>query len=102
MKMVLVGVVGVLVVQVLLVGGYLAVSRHDPIILNPERKLDENGIAMVMLCGDTPTISGSGSGVLDKVPPDGAYGPWSRGRANVRGACDIWYHNGVLLGDEGD
>jgi len=58
-------VVGVFLVEVLLVGAYLAANDQDPIILNPDRgNLNENGIAMVMTCGE-----GSGSGVLDKVPP---------------------------------
>ena len=36
MKMLLVGAVRVLALQVLLVGAYLAVDSQDPIILNPE------------------------------------------------------------------
>jgi hypothetical protein len=96
MKMLLVGAVGVLALQVVLVGGYLAVNRQDPIILNPDRGLDENGITMVMYCGE-----GSDREELDKVPPDGALGPWSRGRT-IRGDCDIWYHDGVLGGSGSD
>jgi len=37
MSGILAGAVGVLVLQALLVGGYLAVSRQDPIVLNPDR-----------------------------------------------------------------
>jgi hypothetical protein len=37
MSRILAGAVGVLVLQALLVGGYLAVSRQDPIVLNPDR-----------------------------------------------------------------
>jgi hypothetical protein len=63
MKTLLLGAVGMLVVQVLLAGWYLAVNRQDPIILNPDRGLDENGIAMVMYCGE-----GSDREELHKVP----------------------------------
>ena len=82
-------VVGVFLVEVLLVGAYLAANDQDPIILNPDRgNLNENGIAMVMTCGE-----GSGSGVLDKVPPNGEdAGPWTRGRT-VWGDCNIYYHH---------
>ena len=63
MKMLLVGAVGMLALQVVLVLWYLAASSQDPIILNPDRgNLLENGIAMAMVCGES-------SGVLDKVPP---------------------------------
>lgn len=37
MKRVLLGAVGVLVLQALLVWGYLAVNKQDPIVLNPDR-----------------------------------------------------------------
>jgi hypothetical protein len=90
--MVLVGAVGVIVVQVLLVWGYLAVNTQDPFILNPDRKLDENGVAMVMLCDSS---ADNGREVLTKVPPDKELGPWTRGRT-IRGECDIWYHHSVL------
>jgi len=57
MKMLLVGAVGMLVLQVLLVGGHLVASSQDPFILNPNSgSLEEDGITMVMLCweGHTP------------------------------------------------
>ena len=87
MKMLLVGAVGMLALQVVLVLWYLAASSQDPIILNPDRgNLLENGIAMAMVCGES-------SGVLDKVPPNGEdAGPWTRGRT-VRGDCNIYYHH---------
>jgi hypothetical protein len=91
-KTLLVAAVGMLALQLVLVGVYLAVNRQDPIILNPDRGLDDNGITMVMFCGQ-----GSDREELDKVPPDGNFGPWSRGRT-IRGNCDIWYHDGVLGG----
>ena len=95
--MMLLGAVGVLVLQALLVFGYLAASKQDPIVLNPERgQLDEIGITMVMFCGD-----GSGREVLDKVPPDGGLAPWTRGRT-IRGDCDVWYHHSVLYHPGGD
>jgi hypothetical protein len=90
--MMLVGAVGVMVVQVVLGRSYLTVNRQDPIILNPDRKLDENGVAMVMFCGSS---ADSGREVLTKVPPDRQLGPWTRGRT-IRGDCDIWYHHSVL------
>ena len=37
MKAVLLGAVGMLVLQAFLVVGYLSVSKQDPIILNPDR-----------------------------------------------------------------
>ena len=86
----LVGMLALLAVQVLLVWGYLAVNQQDPIILNPDRNLDDNGVAMVMFCGD-----GSGREVLDKVPPDKELGPWTRGRT-IREDCTSWYHHSVL------
>src|SRR5829696_4194202 len=95
MKMLLVGAVGVLALQALLVVGYLAVSRYDPIVLNPDRgRLDDSGVTMVMFCGEGRTPRGRGSEVLEKVPPNGDVGSWSRGRT-VRGNCDIWYHHNL-------
>jgi hypothetical protein len=80
MKTLLVGAVGVLALQALLVLGYLAVNRQDPIILNPDKgNLNENGIAMVMTCGE-----GSGSGVLDKVPPTEKMQARGRGEGRYR------------------
>jgi hypothetical protein len=70
MKTLLAGAVGMLALQVLLVGGYLAVSSQDPIILNPDRaNLDEGGVTMAMLCGDGRTPQGRGSKVLEEMPP---------------------------------
>ena len=70
MKMLLVGAVGVLALQVLLVGGYLAVGEQDPFILNPDSgSLVDDGVMMAVFYGE-----GSGSGMLDRVPPDGRYG----------------------------
>ena len=86
----LVGMLVLLAALVLLIWGYLAVNQQDPIILNPDRRLDENGAAMIMFCGD-----GSGKEMLDQVPPDKELGPWTRGRT-IRGDCDIWYHHSVL------
>ena len=42
---------------------------------------------MVMYCGESNVRE-----ELDKVPPDGGLGPWTRGRT-IRGDCDIWYHH---------
>ena len=84
-------VVGVLIIQTLLVGAYLAVYRQDPIIPDPDRgHMVQNGVTMVMFCG-----AGSYRAALDKVPPNGDLGMWTRGRT-VRGDCDIWYHRGAL------
>jgi hypothetical protein len=96
MKMLLVGAVGMLALQVLLVGAYLVVDSQDPIILDPESgSLEEDGLTMVMLCGEGHTPEGRGSEVLSKMPPDGDIGEWSRGRTLRRG-CDIWYHHNIL------
>jgi hypothetical protein len=97
----LLGAVGVLALQALLVALYLAASQYDPIVLNPERgRLDDSGVTMVMFCGEGRTPQGRGSGVLEKVPPNGDVGSWSRGRT-VRGVCDIWYHQQVQNGRAG-
>ena len=72
MKMLLPGAVGVLALQVLLVGGYFAANSQGPIILHPDSELAESGVTMAMFCGD-----GSGSGVLDKVSAGGDVGPWT-------------------------
>jgi hypothetical protein len=69
MKMVLLGAVGVLALQALLVVGFPAVNRANRIVLNPESPLDLSGIAMVMFCGEGRTPQGRGSGVLEKMPP---------------------------------
>ena len=56
MKMLLVGAFGILALQVVLVVGYLAVDSQDPIILDPESgSLEEDGLTMVMLCGEGHT-----------------------------------------------
>jgi hypothetical protein len=71
MKMLLVGAVGMLALQALLVGGLLSIDSLDPILLNPDDDLSKDGISMVMLCGDGMTPGGTGSEVLDKMPPTG-------------------------------
>jgi hypothetical protein len=89
MKTMLVGALGMFALQVLLVGSYLVVDSQDPIILDPESgSLEEDGLTMVMLCGEGHTPEGRLSEVLSKMPPDGDIGAWSRGRALRRG-CDI-------------
>jgi hypothetical protein len=96
MKMLLVGAVGMLALQVLLVLGYLALDSQDPILFNPESgSLEEVGLTMVMICGEGHTPEGRGSGVLAEMPPDGDIGAWERGRT-IRGNCDIWYHHNML------
>lgn len=80
-----------LVLQVLLVGGYLAAHETDPMVLNPARGgLVEEGVVMAAFCG-----SGSGKEMLDRIPPDGGLGPWTKGRT-VQGDCTVWYHHGTL------
>jgi hypothetical protein len=90
MKTLLVGAVGMLALQVLLVGGFLATQDPGPLLLNPPSELSEDGINTVVLCGE-----GSGREKLDRMPPDGSLGPWTRGRT-IHGSCDIWYHHTVL------
>jgi hypothetical protein len=91
MKMLLVGAVGMVVLQVLLVGGYFALGSQGPILLHPDSKLDEYGITMVMLCGEEGrTPDGRHSEILEKMPPTetgvrgGGEGPC--GAIAVRGA----------------
>ena len=93
--MLLVGALGMLALQVVLVGGYLAMSKQDPFILNPDSgSLEPDGITLVMFCGEGHTPQGRGSEELSKMPPDGDAGAWSRGRT-VRGNCHIWYHHNL-------
>jgi hypothetical protein len=88
MKTLLVGAAGAFILSALLVSGYLWLARDNLIILSLDRgALVENGVMMAMVCGD-----GSGKELLDKAPPDGNVGPWTKGRT-VRGDCDIWYHH---------
>ncbi len=102
MKTMLVGAVGLLALQALLVGAYLAVDSQDPFILNPESgSLEEDGLTMVMLCGEGRTPEGRHSEVLEKMPAGGDIGGWSRGRT-VRGDCDIWYHHNMLYNPHGE
>jgi hypothetical protein len=92
----LVGVVGVLVVQVLLIGGLLFMDSLDPILLNPDKELSQDGLSMVMFCTENGiTPQGRQSEVLERMPAGGDVGAWSRG-TTVRGNCDIWYHHSVL------
>jgi len=95
--MLAIGAAGMLVLQVLLVLAYLALSFNDPFILDPPGGTNPNGIAMVMLCGKGITPEGRGSGVLNNMPPDGDLGPWSRGRT-VQGDCNVFYHYGIVNG----
>jgi len=86
---VVLGAVGVVALQALLIIGYLAVGRQDPIVLNPDRHaLEDEGVSMVMFCGK------GGGGVLTKVSPNGGSGPWTRG-GTVRGDCQVWWHHDV-------
>ena len=70
-------------------------DSQDPIILNPESGSlaaeHEHGAAVLLKAS---TLGGSGSGVLDNVPPDGDVGAWTKGRT-VHGDCDIWYHHSL-------
>jgi hypothetical protein len=95
-KTLLVGALGMLALQVVLVGGYLVVDSQDPILLNPESgSLEEDGLTMVMLCGEGHTPEGRLSEVLSTMPPDGDIGGWTRG-STVWGDCVIWYHHNTF------
>src|SRR5215208_210247 len=100
MRMLLVGAVGVIALQVLLVLGYLALNVNNPFILDPDDGVNPHGIAMVMLCGKGMTPEGRGSEVLNNMPPDGDLGPWYRGRTvpTPEGDCNIFYHYGIVNG----
>jgi hypothetical protein len=91
----LVGAVGVIVVQVILVWGYLLVNGSDPIILNPDRRIDQNGPSVLIVCGPGDDRR------LTKSVEGGEYGIWTRGRT-VRGDCDVWYHHKVGYRPERD
>jgi len=93
--MLLVGALGMLALQALVIGGLLSPQSYDPIILNPDKNLSGDGVAMVMLCGEGRTPKGRHSEILSKMPPDGNWSAWSRGRT-VRGNCDIWYHHNLF------
>ena len=100
--MLLVGALGMLALQALLVWGLLAASNQDPFILNPNSgSLERDGLTMVMFCGAGHTPEGRFSKVLDKMPPDGSLGGWSRGR-EVWGNCDIWYHHTIFYNPHGE
>jgi hypothetical protein len=73
-KMLLAGAVGVLILSALLVSGYLWFARNNLIILSLDRgALVEDGVMMAMVCGEE-----SGREILDKVPPNGSFGPWTK------------------------
>jgi hypothetical protein len=75
---VVLGAVGVVALQALLIIGYLAVGRQDPIVLNPDRHaLEDEGVSMVMFCGK------GGGGVLTKVPQRG-FGSVDAGKDGAR------------------
>jgi hypothetical protein len=89
--MLLVGAVGVLILQLLLLGSYLYINDQDPIVLNPDRGgMVENGIAMATYCGPR-----SGKGTLKSLPANGRWDVWSKGRAVRLGgaSCTVWYHH---------
>ena len=100
MRMLVAGVVagaaGMLALQALVILALSspAIQSYDPIILNPDNDLSKNGISMAMFCGAKPGLmpGGRGSGVLDKVPPNGDTGAWTRGKT-VRDDCSIFYHH---------
>jgi hypothetical protein len=71
MKMLLVGAVGMLALQALLIGGLLSMDSLDSILLNPDDDLSKDGISVVMLCRDGMPPGDTGSEVLDKMPPTG-------------------------------
>jgi len=71
MQTLLVGAVGTLVLAALLSSWYLWLARDNLIILCLDRgALVENGVMMAMVCGE-----GSGKKILDKIPPNGSFGP---------------------------
>jgi len=96
MKMLLVGAVGMLTLQVLLIFGWLAVSEQDPIILDPNRGgIVGNGIAMAAYCGPH-----SGKEMLDELPANGEWDTWTKGQTVIlRGCADRRVAN-VSTGDE--
>ena len=89
------GALGVLTVQVLLIWAYLLVNGSDPIILNPDRRLDKNGPTALIACGPGDDRA------ITRTVEGGEYGIWTRGRT-VRGDCDIWYHHEVGYRPEND
>jgi len=96
-KFLLLGAAGMLALQVLLIEGWLAVSEQDPFVLNPNSgSLARDGIMMAVFCGE-----GSGSGMLNKIPPNGALGPWSKGKT-LPGSCDVWYHHNIFYNPTGE
>jgi hypothetical protein len=92
---IIVGAVGVLAVQVLLIWTYLLVNGSDPIILNPDRRLDENGPTVLIACGPGDDRE------LTRTVKGGKYGMWTHGWT-VRGDCDIWYYHKVGYRPEND
>jgi len=91
MKMLLVGAVGMLTLQVLLIFGWLAVSEQDPIILDPNRGgIVGNGIAMAAYCGPH-----SGKEMLDELPANGEWDTWTKGQTVIlsESSCNVWYHH---------
>jgi hypothetical protein len=89
MKMLLLGAVGMIALQALLVWGYLALSEQDPIVLNPDRGgMVEKGVVMAAICSE----GGSGKEMLLELPSSGRWDSWTRGQT-VRGNCTVWYHH---------
>ena len=77
MSRLLLGAVGMLVLQAFLVVGYLSVSKQDPIILNPDRGgLVASGVMMATFCGE----GGSGKEMLPGLPSNGRWDSWTRGQ----------------------
>jgi hypothetical protein len=88
MKMLVVGAMGMLAVQALLVLGYLGTNKQDPIILNPDRGgMVDNGIVMATYCGPQ-----SGKEMLDDLPANGRWDSWTKGQT-ILGRCTVSYHH---------
>lgn len=73
---------------------YTVEKSHPPILLNPSVPLVEDGVAMVMLCGEYPereTVNRTGRAVIRSEVDPYHIGWWSE--RQQRGDCVVLYNH---------
>jgi hypothetical protein len=93
--------VAVLLVLVVLHLGVVVLKEADApsILLNPGEPLAQDGVAVMMVCGEYPARDTPYRTVRDLLSPKAKfqYGRWTK---RDRGECDVFYHHPFFEHDD--
>ena len=68
-------------------------NGEPPMLLNPSESLVDEGVAVVMLCGEQPTRETVNQTVDEIVRQGWAYGRWTY--RDRQGDCTAYYHHPI-------